>query len=129
MKLNLSADTRIKDIRDAFNRQFRYLQIEFFKNPHRPGQANPLNEKLPHNATLLDINGVMKEGEIIISSRHTVEEIEQRFQRFFHLPVQIFRKTRFGWLETTKTDRLTLYEQNQMGRDACHAMYELEVLL
>jgi hypothetical protein len=129
MKIYLSAEWKIKDVKKKFEKSFPYLKLEFFRKKHAPGKGNLKMDIVPGSATLIEISGVMKEGEIEINPRQTVADVEQCFQNCFNLPVQVFRKTKFSWIETTRTDRLTLENQNLIGRQACDAIYEREILL
>ena len=129
MKLYLSAEVMVKQIKNEFQERFPYLKLEFFKDKHGFLESSPRKDIIPSNLTLIEAAGAMKEGEIEITSKQTVAEVEQTFQNKFNLPVQIFRKARFSWIETTRTDQLTLAKQNRMGRAACGAIYDNEVLL
>ena len=129
MKLPLLHNIKIKDIKREFEKAFPYLKLEFFRKMHDIEKGNSIKDIVSENATLIDVTGVMKEGEIKIRPWHTVAEIEQLFQSKFNLPVQIFRKTRYSWIETTKTDQLSLEKQNRMGRETCDATSYKDVLL
>ena len=129
MKLYLSAEARIKDIANEFQERYPYLKLEFFKNKHGLLESSPKKDMLPSHLSLIEAAGAKKEGEIEITANQTVAEVEQLFQKQFNLPVQIFRKARFSWIETTMTDQLALAKQNSMGRAACGAIYDNEVLL
>ena len=129
MKLYLSPETRIKEIKKSFQEYFPYLKLEFFREKHKPEEGNSKKDIIVDSATLIDVTGVMKEGEVNITSDETVEDLEQLFQNKFNLPVQVFRKTRYSWIETTKTDNLTLGKQNRMGKDACGARFDFPILL
>src|ERR1044072_1998464 len=104
MKISLAASTRIIDVKKAFNTRFPYLKLEFFNKKHLPGKISPAKQKLPENALLIDVTGVMREGEIEITATNKAQDIEQQLQKRFNLPVQVFRRTRNGWMETTRTD-------------------------
>ncbi|HEY9364146.1 MAG TPA: hypothetical protein VIQ00_12845 [Chitinophagaceae bacterium] len=129
MKIYLSAEWKIKDVKKRFEKSFPYLKLEFFRKKHAPGKGNLKRDIVPGSATLIEISGVMKEGEIEINPRQTVADIEQQFQKGFNLPVQVFRKTKFSWIETIRTDKLTLEKQNLMGRQDCGSVFNREILL
>ena len=129
MKLYLSPESRIKEIKKSFEQYFPYLKLEFFSKKHDLRQGNPKKDIVFDTATLIDVTGVMREDEIEISFNETVAELEQLFQNKFNLPVQVFRKTKYSWIETTKTDNLTLGKQNRMGKDACGARFDFPILL
>ena len=129
MKIFLSADQKIRDVRKEFEREFPYLKINFIRRKNSEHGSFPRTEIAPSNSKLIDISGIMKEGEIEISGNQTVAEVKQMFQSKFYLPVQVFRKICNGMIETSSTDHLTLAKQNRMGRQACKARYDEAVLL
>ena len=129
MKLHLTSDIRIRDIQKEFKKSFPYLKLEFMRRKQDREKTNPNADVIPSNANLIRLAGVMKEGEIEIKPNQTVAELKQIFQSGFNLPVQVFRKNRSSWVETNKTDQQRLIKQNVMGREACNAMYEKDVLL
>ena len=126
MKIIISPESRIREVKAVFNKRFPYLKLEFFSKKHAPGQGNPKSQMLPDNATLIDVTGVMRAGEIEIRPANTVTEVEQLFQKKFNLPVQVFRKSGNAWLETMQTDGYTLMKQNHMGKAS---IQDKEILL
>jgi hypothetical protein len=129
MKIYLSPRLRIKEVKAAFNKEFPYLKLEFFRQKHLPGTANDLSQMVADNAYLIEATGIMREGEIEMKPHQTVSEIEQLFQSKFYLPVQVFRRGSNAWIETIQTDNYSLIRQNKMGREASNAIYDSEVLL
>ena len=105
-------------IKNAFNKQFRFLKIEFFNAAHKVNEPSRSASLVKGNVELEKINPLIQEGLLTITHRQTVAEVEQSFQQYFGIPVQIFRKQGDVWIETTRTDHLTLMEQNEMGRNA-----------
>ena len=116
MQLSLTNQKKVKEVKEAFNRFFPYLKIEFFPGKHSVGSSSFLDERASPNTCLGTITRAMKEGIITIRPEDTVASVEQRFQREFGLPVQVFRQTKDIWIETSDTDTMTLAEQNDMGR-------------
>src|SRR5687767_10421608 len=112
MELVLSFQETVKDVKKQFNNAFPYLKLEFFTEPHVIGQGSHLLKMVPQSTLLCEISGILCDGEITIDPESTVKELEQTFQQKFGLPVQVFRKQKDIWLETTSTDYLTLKEQN-----------------
>ncbi|MBS1732885.1 MAG: hypothetical protein JST02_06275 [Bacteroidetes bacterium] len=118
MKFEITYGTHTGTLKDAFNRKFPFLRIEFFNKPHEAGEATPELNRVHDNVMLGNITGALKEGFIHISADDTVAALEHNFQEQFGLPVQVFRKQKNVWIETTRTDSLTLGEQNEKGKEA-----------
>jgi hypothetical protein len=115
MKLRIDDKRPISEIQDEFNAAFPYLKIEFFKKPHRAGEASPIGEMLSSDSDLGKWRTNHTEGELVFTKDSTVEEVESKFQEAFGLSVQVFRKSGNVWLETSATDSWTLAEQNEQG--------------
>jgi len=122
MKLEITKSKKAREIKDRFNKNFPFLKIEFFSRQHAPGEATPQNNLIKEDITLGQINQALEEGSISISSHDSVSSLEQAFQEKFGLSVQVFRKQKTAWIETTRTDLLTLEEQNKKGQEACSPM-------
>ncbi len=117
MELKLTKDTTINDLKYQFSSRFPFLRLEFFKHKHRVGQSSLKDQKLNDRFLLKEVNPGLKEGVINLSPSTTVADLEQLFQKQFGLPVQVFRKANYQWVETTYTDILTLEKQNEMGAE------------
>lgn len=118
MKLNIQSSTSIKEIKDIFNDSYPYLKIEFFKKPHVQGEPTGLIDMIKENISVKEINSGLKENSVSINPDDSVAKIEKSFLDMFGLSVQIFRRQKEVWIETTRTDHLTLTEQNKMGMEA-----------
>lgn len=129
MKIYLSPEQKVRNIKKIFQRSFPYLKLEFFRKKHRPGEISVRKEIVPDSAMLIEVCGVMREGEIEIRPGQTISDIEQLFQEHFNLPVQIFRKTKFSWLQTANSDQYTLEKLNRMGKEASGGFFDKVVLL
>lgn len=116
MKIKINHSKKIETAKDEFNNFFPFLKIEFFNTPHAPGEPSSRNDMINDNRMFGEINGFIKDGIIILAPDDKVSTIEQSFHQQFGLTVQVFRKQKEVWIETTKTVHLTLAEQNEKGR-------------
>ncbi len=116
MKIEISRLNKIEKIKSVFNNIFPFLKIEFFNTPHAPGEPSSKNDMIDDHMKFGDIKGLIKEGIISIDHDENISTVEQIFQQQFGLTVQIFRKQKEVWIETTKTVNLTLAEQNEKGK-------------
>lgn len=113
MKILISKNKTIYDLQLAFNKEYPFLKLEFYRPAN--GSLVPGKKHLPQ-ATLLEAAGLKNSGEIEIHKETTVEELEKCFRLLFGLNVQVARKAGGIWLETTMTDKWTLQKQNEHGR-------------
>lgn len=126
MKIYISEEDVIRGIQEKFQAVYPWLRLRFYKHPHGEGEGSPRCEQLTPDTPLDDIRMTHGFGWIDVGPRRTVAAVEKDFYRQFGLCVQVFRKGRNCWLETTDTDRLTLGEQNNRGR-ACYTLNFEEV--
>lgn len=116
MKIEIKYCTKTERIKEAFSNLFPFLKIEFFKQAHLAGEGSGRKLIDVTSKTLGEIAGAMKEGDIIFFPETTTADLEQLFRQKFGLSVQVFRKQKNTWIETTHTDHLSLKDQNENGR-------------
>ena len=115
MTLDIASTRCISEIQGDFNRQYSYLKIEFYA-----GSSNsvpPAQRKHLQNSVLVKKAGLTRNGTIEISDYMTVGELENIFRTEFGLFAQVSRKSGILWLETTMTDKWTLKQQNDHGKE------------
>lgn len=117
MKWNLHAHDTIQTMQQAFQQFFSHLRPEFYKKAHGVQEASTRGEQYLHNVTLQSILPDTEQINVPIDPAQTTADFEQMMQTF-GLNVQLFRYQRGTWLQTTKSDSLTLKAQNDRGRDA-----------
>jgi len=120
MEINISEDDLIANIQADFAEQYPYLKLHFYKNPHQEGTLSAKTEQLPAYLPIEEVTMFHTGGKIDIGQERTVAEIETDFLRKFGLCVQVMRQSGSIWLTTTDTDRWTLQQQNDKGRE--HSM-------
>ena len=127
MKIKITNTTTTFAVKEAFNKTFPFLKIEFLKTRHGAGEPSAASDIITVETMLGDINKNLSEAVIIVRPLDAVADIELSFQQGLGLPIQVFRKQRNSWIETTKTDKLTLFHQNSMGEESCRASAPAEL--
>ncbi len=117
MRLTIGSDTRLSSLQSDFNDYFPYLKIEFFKIPHRIGEALAKNLIYDKNKMVRDCRLMMSLGVLEFNESMTVSDFEGKFQKEYGLSVQVFRRSGNVWLETSATDSWTLAQQNDEGAE------------
>ena len=113
--LQLLRDKTVNNIQSEFNKAYPFLKIDMYKSSGR-GQFEGGRVKLNYS-TLLGVAGILEEGELLVFDSMTVGQLEKTFLEKFGVLVQVSRKSGSVWLETTMTDRWTLKQQNDHGRE------------
>ena len=115
MYINISAETRLSDIKKQFSDIYPFLKIEFFKKPHAKHKLSSEADRIILDKPIALLAKVNRDVVIDINGKRTVLQVEQDFWNFFGLSVQVFRKAMNMWIETSFTDSWTLESQNSEG--------------
>ena len=125
MKFLLTNSKTIAETQEAFSELFPHLKIEFFTRPHEDKAASWSKYMIFDKTKTLQEVGLMKEGIITLSDDTKTGEFEQFPGVRYGLFVQVFRKSMSIWLETTKTDKWTLGEQEAKGKEWANSAVEM----
>ncbi len=125
MKFLLTNSKTIADAQEAFSVFFPHLKIEFFTRPHEDKAASWSKYMIFERDKTLQEIGLLKEGIITLSNETITGEFEQFLSVRYGLFVQVFRKSMGTWLETTRTDKWTLGEQESKGKESANTAVEM----
>ncbi|WEK33872.1 MAG: hypothetical protein P0Y53_15390 [Candidatus Pseudobacter hemicellulosilyticus] len=118
MYLTIRGDRPISEVQSEFSLTFPFLKIEFFRKENVQRQPQPVPVKVPQHLTIRNAwVGKGSEGVLEIRELMTVSELELGLKEQFGLMAQVFRKSGKVWLSTTITDKWTLKQQNDHGRE------------
>ena len=81
-------------------------------------EESPEKYLLSPEKSLGEIRRNQHAGCLELKSWYTVARVEKDFRELFGLNVQVFRNENGGWIQTSDTDKYSLYQQYEM---ACHA--------
>jgi hypothetical protein len=112
MSIVIHGQRTIAIVREEFNREFPYLELEFFSGVSRLGAL----QLLGHSEKQLDaFRTDHHNGELIITPQMKVSELEQLFNQAYGLKVRVLRQSGKSWIETILTEDWTLEDQNREG--------------
>lgn len=117
MKIHIDNQISTKEIKEKFSLTYPFLKLEFFKTAHQEGEGSGKADLINEDASINDIRKPDTEGDFVFTPENTVTELEQGFETKFGIHVQVFRKSKSLWLETTTTDNWSLKEQNETGKE------------
>lgn len=118
MHFEINDNTTLREIQDAFSDFFPYLKIEFYKKPHDPYEASKDDDQILTNSRISDIKKTHVSGLLEITPWSRVAEVEKEFDHRFGLSVQILRKEKDAWVQTTGMDDFTLKNLSIMARNS-----------
>ena len=125
MYLHIHDNRTLRELQEDFNFRFPYLRIEFYSKPHHRNAASPDTHKLNPFLQIVAVRGHHRNGAAEIHEGETVAGFEQMMQRDYSLPVQVFHFTKTGWILTDVTDKATLRELNEQGKEEAHEFYNV----
>ncbi|MBD3637061.1 MAG: hypothetical protein HUJ25_06910 [Crocinitomicaceae bacterium] len=111
--LKITDNLQLKEIKARFSEKFPHLKIEFFSEEHGVGEASKYSTKYDDELYLRDIRSTHNEGDLEISGSLLTSEFESNFHNQFGVNVQVLRRSRNMWIQTTTTDRWTLDQQEE----------------
>ena len=118
MRLAIYGDRVMGDVQKEFASVYPFLKIEFFSQRGNKDAHYTIKRQFPHHLKLKEaLTWKRMEGMLEISDTTTVADLENTFIADYGLPVELFRKSGNIWLGTTITDKWTLKQQNEHGRE------------
>lgn len=117
MEIKIDNKKTLEEIQKEFSRRFPFLKIQFYKQSHPEGAGSPKFEILSNHLRLEEVQKTNATKPILINGLMKVSDLEKVFDVTYGLPVQVFRKSANIWLQTTKSDNITLAEQNLRAKE------------
>ncbi len=118
MEMYISEEDIWGNIQDKFHEVYPYLKLECYLSPHEHGEGSAGSQKVSRDTPIEDIRLIHSFGWVDIGEHRTVAQVERDFYHDMGLAIQVFRRFRTGWLQTTQTDELSLAEQHSMARES-----------
>ena len=118
--IQLTNDMNIESIKNAFNKIYPGLRLAFYEYGHMANEGSAAGTELVNSLTLSEVGFQASPVVINTDAEQSVADFEKQFEALkFH--VQVFRKSNQLWLQTTRTDDWTLFEQNRKGLNSSKA--------
>ena len=113
MLLSINDNKPVSDLQDKFNECFPHLKLEFYHKRHKVNPASLEEQRIKEDLKIGDIRKKHNRGTLEIKSWDKTGDVEQRFKEEYGLYVQIFRLENEHWVQSVKSDELTLAEQSE----------------
>lgn len=118
MHLPINDKTTLSEIQNVFSAFYPYLKMEFYSRRHEKYEASAEERSIEPNILIGDIKAAHVSGVLEILPLSRVWEVEKEFQERFGLCIQILRKEKDHWEQTTGMDDFTLKDLNEFGRSS-----------
>ena len=118
MHIQVNDTTTIRSMAETFSDFYPYLKLEFYNRP--PDKFNTYSEDdlIFPGKTIGEIMQAHAPAIIEILPLSKVAHIENEFMQRLGLPIQILRKEKSHWEQTTGMNDFTLKELNELGRSS-----------
>ena len=118
MHLEINDVTAFRQLQETFSNYYPYLRIEFFCKPHKKYEHSLETDQINPNNIVGDIKLTHVSGVLEIQPFYKVADVEKEFMQRFGLSVQILRKEKNKWEQTTGMDDFSLKELTELGRSS-----------
>ena len=115
MLLSINDNKPVSDLQDKFNECFPHLKLEFYHKRHKLNHASLEAQRIKEDLKIGDIRKKHNRGTLEIKSWDKTGDVEQHFKEEYGLYVQIFRLQNGYWVQSVKSDELTLAEQSDIA--------------
>lgn len=116
MHIEINDRITLREIQQTFADFYPYLQLNFYRKPHKAYDASDEKDLVNAGSTVGELKKTHVSGFIEIVPLQTVAEVEKEFLDRFGLSVQVLRKEKEKWVQTTGLDDFTLKEVNELSR-------------
>src|SRR4051794_17004548 len=114
MQLRIDNNKKVSDLKEKFNECFPNLKLEFYDKRHKWLHASLEVHRIKEDRKIGEIRKKHNTGILEIKSWEETGDVEQHFKDQFGLYVQIFRNENNHWIQSEKSDKLTLAEQSEI---------------
>jgi hypothetical protein len=108
MILEIDDTKTTADLQDRFSMSFPSLKLEFCRKKHKWEEICSDSDIIHDNVSIGDIRKNHDPGIIEMKSWHKIGNIEKEFFSKFGLSVQITYKSGNRWIQTGKSDNITI---------------------
>jgi len=124
MKTIIHNDRKVIDIQLDFNRQFPFLNLEFF-DLSTDALSTHINsgERYP-DVLVSDLRESGANGELVIYPTMTIMQLEHTLYDEFGLKAQVFFKSGHHWMRTSLNGYWQLRHKNEKGHRICRSQQE-----
>lgn len=118
MHIEINDNTTIKQIQQTFSNYYPCLRLEFYRKAHKKYKASPDSDLISPEKTIGEIKKTHVSAILEIRPLSIVADIENEFLHRFGMSVQVLRKEKDNWIQTTGMDDFTLKDLNELGRNS-----------
>ncbi len=117
-KIIIQPKISLSELKRQFSHQYPYLKLEFFNKSHELHGGNLAKNMIRNTEVKIeDISKCNASAYVEIKADLQVGKFEIKFQEQFNLGVQVFKKSRGTYIETTRSDDFTFGQLNKAAQE------------
>jgi len=117
-KIIIQPKISLSELKRQFSHQYPYLKLEFFNKSHEFHGGNLAKNMIRNtDVKIEDISKCNASAYAEIKADLQVGKFEIKFQEQFNLGVQVFKKSRGTYIETTRSDDFTFGQLNKAAQE------------
>jgi hypothetical protein len=113
MLIHVHDNLKVGDLKDRFEECFQSLKIEFYLKPFR---SDLHQQPISDSERIGEVRQIHEEGNLVIKSWYSVQQVVEDFKEQFGLNVEIFRADQDGWIPTYKNGQYNLRQQTEISQ-------------
>jgi hypothetical protein len=118
MHLEINDNTVLENIQHAFSNFYPYLTIEFFHGHHQRYESSDEAVRIDPKKKISEVRITHISTLLEVQPWYKVKDLEKEFQERIGISVQIMKKEKQEWEQTTGLDNLSLKDLNILGRNS-----------
>lgn len=118
MHIDINDNTSLKEIRDTFSNFYPYLSLSFFHSIHHKYESSSPKDSIDLNKTIGQVRKTHISALIEIQPTYSTADVEKEFQQKVGIGVQVLKKEKDSWEQSTGLDNLSLKDLNIMGMNS-----------
>lgn len=118
MHIDINDNTKLKDIQKVFSDFYPYITLCFYHDHHGKYEGSSEGNLIDPDNKISDIKKTHVSTILEIQPHYRVSDVEKEFMERLGLSVQVMKKEKDGWEQTTGLDNLSLKDCNIMGRNS-----------
>jgi len=113
--MEINNNKTMNQIKQEFSLLFPNLKLEFYNSKHDKKKGSPIKDRIKDNLHLGSVRKSKNEGIFMITPKMKVSSLEQSFETYYGIHIQVYRRSGKQWLQTIETDDWSLALQNNEG--------------
>lgn len=118
MHIDINDNTRLKDIQKTFSDYYPFLSLNFYHDHHGRYEGSSKENLIDPDHKIIEVRKTYISTLLEIQPHYRVSDVEKEFMERLGLSVQVMKKEKDEWEQTTGLDNLSLKDLNIMGRNS-----------